>query len=606
MLKSLTFWIVCSQFRMMQTSSVSKTVNGHLLVTETLDQNKHQVIFKRIGELATDVNFHHIHIPVQMADQIGITDQAKKIISRYTVNIYQETLMHYHQDNRYPDEAKAKEYAELLMHQNNYVANSSDQILEQIKESLISMTEALPQYSSKMSKSQQELLFGLIGTAFSTINSEKISKIEDQISEKVINFEMLTHISEIQDNPLNHLDLKIIANEKETLEALRHHPAILSTAANLLVFKTYDVSKKILATVEQAQNNKLSTQLLQGQTINKMFNFLEKAAASKGMQLMIKKATDLFQTELSYFYKPLDKVLNLFLHVPMVHPDNLLQFFQMVPFPVSTSIKPNSSMIPKLEEDLLAVGPVHQFQTVGQSDLQSCHKFGTSYLCQGHRTTRTDLENTCIGAYYLERWSVIPQLCQFQFIPATEHVLMISSNQWIISAPEPFSTVVKCNKEFSTINLKSLSKVTVPEGCTMHLKTHVIHPGSYVPDTDIEVKHFQWTWEPSHLFPSFNTKAFNSTMKSLKESTSISIQYINNEVRLKQDSEIESIDTTKALIQEHKEKENIQVHPNIVFYISITIIIIVFVICAMMVKMYYIIRRKHARACYVRAFGIEQ
>ena len=140
----------------------------------------------------------------------------------------------------------------------------------------------------------------------------------------------------------------------------------------------------------------------------------------------------------------------------------------------------------------------------------------------------------------------------------------------------------------------------------MHLKTHVIHPGSYVPDTDIEVKHFQWTWEPSHLFPSFNTKAFNSTMKSLKESTSISIQYINNEVRLKQDSEIESIDTTKALIQEHKEKENIQVHPNIVFYISITIIIIVFVICAMMVKMYYIIRRKHARACYVRAFGIEQ
>ena len=44
--------------------------------------------------------------------------------------------------------------------------------------------------------------------------------------------------------------------------------------------------------------NRLSTDLLQRETINKMFNFLDTAAKQKGMQLLIKKSVDLFLTEL--------------------------------------------------------------------------------------------------------------------------------------------------------------------------------------------------------------------------------------------------------------------------------------------------------------------
>ena len=142
-----------------------------------------------------------------------------------------------------------------------------------------------------------------------------------------------------------------------------------------------------------------------------MFQFLDIAAKSSGIKLMIRKPADLFQSELLYFFQPQDKTLNLFLHAPIVHPDNLLQFFQLVPFPVSTEIKSNTSMVPKVEEDLIAVGLNHQFQLVTQSDLQACDNISTSYLCQGHHTMRTDLEETCLGAYYLERWEVISRLC---------------------------------------------------------------------------------------------------------------------------------------------------------------------------------------------------
>ena len=237
----------------------------------------------------------------------------------------------------------------------------------------------------------------------------------------------------------------------------------------------------------------------------------------------------------------------------MVYPKNLLQFFQLVPFPIANSNKSNSSMMPNVKEDLIAIGAEHQFQLLSQTDLQACQLYWTSYLCSGRHTTRTDLEDTCLGAYYLENWKAANKLCLFDFIPAKEHVYKMSSNKWIISSPTPFSTKIKCNKVFSTINLKALSLVTVPTRYTMHLKTHNIHPGSSISDMDMEVKHFQWKWDPAQMFPNFNTKAFNNTMNSIKETSAVSIDYINHEVNLKMDSDKESEDSAKHLIQELKE-----------------------------------------------------
>ena len=172
--------------------------------------------------------------------------------------------------------------------------------------------------------------------------------------------------------------------------------------------------------------------------------------------------------------------------------------------------------MPNVKEDLIAVGAEHQFQLVSQIDLQACQLYGTSYLCSGRHKTRTDLKDTCLGAYHLEIWKAVNRSCQFDFIQAKEHVYKMFSNKWIISSPTPFSTAIQCNK-MSTINLKALSLVTVPARCTMHLKTHNIHPGSSISDMDMEVKHFQWKWDPAQMFPYFNTKAFHNTMNSLKK-----------------------------------------------------------------------------------------
>ena len=449
------------------------------------------------------------------------------------------------------------------------------------------MTEALPHSGSRLDKRQLGFLFGLVGTAFATVNSGRISQLEKAEAQRDGQLQSLTHITEIQEKHLEHLDLKFISNEKQNLEALRYNPALITSSANVLIFQCWDIVNKVQSSVQQAQQNRLSTSLLEGKTINKMFKFVQTAAENQGMQLMINKPVDLFQIELSYFYRPEDKILNLFLHVPMVRPDNLLQFFRLVPFPISNAIKANFSMIPKVDQELIAIGVDHQFQLVNQIELQACDKYGTTYMCQGRHTTSTDLENTCLGALYLERWSVINKLCKFEFIPSAEHVFKIASNKWIVASPEPFSTTVKCDKVFSTINLKHLSIVTVPEGCTMHLRSHVINPGNYIADTDIEVKHFQWTWQPDQMFPNYNTKAFNDTMNSLEITSSIAIDYINHEINLKQNSELNARKSTIKLFQELKASENVQVHSDITFYILIAVLCICAIIIAYVAKKFY-------------------
>ena len=63
-----------------------------------------------------------------------------------------------------------------------------------------------------------------------------------------------------------------------------------------------------------------------------------------------------------------------------------------------------------------------------------------------------------------------------------------------------------------------------------------------------------------------------------QEETSISIAYISHKVILKRDSQVEYNDSAKTLIKELKDIENIQVHPNITFYVLITLFLIAFII----------------------------
>ena len=227
------------------TSPVPINIDGHWLTTEDLDSKEHQIIFRRMGDYATDVIFHHIHIPVSLDTINKISEKAIFQIKKYAEYVFKESMMHYHGDNQNADNKKAEEHARLITDQNLFVVNESEKSINYFKDDLISLTSALPTSASKISKCQIELLFGFLGTAFVSINAIQIKKLPKQTSTNGNNIATLTHISEIQQNHLEHLDLENASENSIMLNALRYNPALLASAAHKVVLKSSDIIHKI-------------------------------------------------------------------------------------------------------------------------------------------------------------------------------------------------------------------------------------------------------------------------------------------------------------------------------------------------------------------------
>jgi hypothetical protein len=82
-------------------------------------------------------------------------------------------------------------------------------------------------------------------------------------------------------------------------------------------------------------------------------------------------------------------------------------------------------------------------------------------------------------------------------------------------------------------------------------------------------------------------------LDSLNTSTSVTIDYINKEVNIRKVSAKENNLKTMQLLSELKNTNDIQVHPNITFYLLITSIFIsIFIISACYFKLYQPIARK--------------
>jgi hypothetical protein len=117
-------------------------------------------------------------------------------------------------------------------------------------------------------------------------------------------------------------------------------------------------------------------------------------------------------------------MLNIFFHGPLVHPDNSWQLFQLAPFTISNDLRPNSSMILKLDKNFIAVSKAHQFLLRSPQEIRSYEKNGTAHLCQGRQTIRNDMLSSL-----LFRMVVCDKVNELEFIPAMEQFLIFFPNK---------------------------------------------------------------------------------------------------------------------------------------------------------------------------------
>ena len=115
------------------------------------DVNSHQVVFKRIGNYATDVHFHHIRIPVNLSKVIDTPAKAMETIKTYVANVYQNSIMFYKDEHKTQartqpgtDNEQAHLAALLIKEQCEFVTNTSEGQLRAIQHNLLSVISTLP------------------------------------------------------------------------------------------------------------------------------------------------------------------------------------------------------------------------------------------------------------------------------------------------------------------------------------------------------------------------------------------------------------------------------------------------------------------------------
>ena len=383
-------------------------------------ENHHQVMFKSIGDYATDVHFHHVKIPIPLKELMETPRKSIKLLETYKYNIYPNALkLNVEVNGARKDNTVAKQAAELITNQNSFVYNNAVEQLLIVADNLQSVVATLPE-ANERSKRQIGLLFGIGGTLFAAHNYLSIQNLGRKQTAQGKMISSLTNIVEIQENHLQHLDIAAVNSQYLQMLSLQFNPALMASAAQNIVFKTDKVTDKLLDGIQQLQVHRLSTNLLLGKTVTKIYMALKEKAENQHMELLISAPSDLFQVEVSYFYKPEKKEINIFVHIPMVKPNKMLKFFQYIKFPMTQTIGQNYSLMPHMEKDLLAVGADHQFKILSQSDLTSCNKYASTYLCKGRDVMRTDLDATCLGAYYLQNKENIVKQCKFDIVAPAE------------------------------------------------------------------------------------------------------------------------------------------------------------------------------------------
>ena len=560
--------------------------NGNPTQSQSQTKNTHQVVFKSIGTYATNVHYHHVRIPVPIGNFTETPKKAMKLIEKYTHNIYTNSLTYFKMDPRnyqVPD-VVAQEAAILTQNQNMFVYNNSMSELQEIYEDMRSVTSTLPTEQDR-DKRQIGLLFGIGSAIFASKNFLSIQKLERENQIEKGQIKAITHILEIDRDHFKHLDIESQTNRYLAMQQLQFNPVLLESSAQNIVFRTLRIADKVMGAVQQLQIHRLSTNLLRGSTVTAIFKEMQHKADFNKMELLLNSPADLFKIEVSYFYKPETQEINMFLHVPMVKPEKLLKFFKFIKFPLTQADSTNFSMIPHMDSELLAVGQNHQYKILSQADLIDCEHLGATFLCKGRDVLRSDLEETCLGSYYLENKTAILEKCTFDFKKAEEQVFQISPSNWLVSSPVEYSARVICDTSFKTVKITTSTMIQVLPGCSVNLKTHTIDPDTHSLEVDSEAIHYEWAWEMKDLFPNSHLKEFSDTVQDLKNTTDVSLSFLQSAVQLHSglnkrlenklathhDEIFKSVDSYLDDIKKGEEEleENIA-HPNILLYVIIS------------------------------------
>ena len=461
--------------------------------------NTHTTIFNPVGKYATDVHYQLVRIPIHFAP----IKKAQEDLSIFMFNI--KNLV-----KTRATEIPITQIVELANVTLNMVKSRTKNMILNLPTSKFS-----PHGSEK--KRFLDLIFGITGTVFGIANAYQISKLNAQMAKLNTRTDMLVDITQLHENHLHALDIQMNNSANILTDFVKYNPAVASQALTGMLMHVEQVQTQIEDGLDQAQVHRLSHKLFPNDVLESIKSNIDITASKNNYISFVKQTTDLFQIPLSYVYQPGNETVSLILHIPFVKPENLLQMHQYLPFPLSHELSPNHSVTPAVgQNDILAYSGYETYKIVSQSDLAACHKMGEVYFCKGRNDLRTDIQQTCLGALFLQQPKGIQSQCKFEIQNAKEQVFKLAYNKWSIATQKQYTTHMVCNKNRRPLIIGPGAIVTLNPGCKVRLETHILTADAFE-EVEIEPTYFTWNWNASQIFPDLAPTQFSQAMQSLKD-----------------------------------------------------------------------------------------
>jgi len=335
------------------------------------------------------------------------------------------------------------------------------------------------------------LALGAFGTFMGLFNARQIANLRQEIAQK-----QSIMIEMIQDNSKKIYDMSASLTVLKTFISSSHLYDL-----SVFISEINDVENEIRTkiqwaahAIQAAQYHRLSIDFLTDEQLLALFRKLKRESEKAGQQLLTERPSDLYQLETSYFFDGSN--FHILLHVPMVTKNSQLRLLKLHPFPLP--LNENFTITPEVKDDILAVSSGFDRLSAKMSaiDLLACHSVNKIYLCDRQGVLSKELNNSCLGALYLQDFAIAKELCDFKIKVTQEVVQQLLDNWFLIYSTKAQTAFVSCTNgtQQETYLKTGISKVHLSPGCQANLAEHrLIADGAIVLPSDIT--HFEWTWD---------------------------------------------------------------------------------------------------------------
>ena len=426
----------------------------------------------------------------------NLTDSRKKIATRLlrTFQALKQTMP----DT--PDDGLARIYRDTSTRKDKikeHVASISKSAASSV------LSKAMTSTTTTMIRKPRGLIslgLGALGTFMGLYNTFQIKALQKELEQTQDAHNRLVEV--VQFNELHLIKLNVTV--RNIIHAITFIQAFdISTLATQLLDIELDLKDRLVQmthTIQKAQDHRLAIDFLPASQLYNLFQKVKEQALAIDHKLLTNQPSDFFQLELSYFYDGHN--MQMLLHVPAVPTNSLLRLLKLHPFPIP--IDKNYSMIPMVRDELLAIsaGFSRASAHLSSTDLLGCHAVNNVYLCERHGVLQKQLNSSCLGALYLQDFTIVQELCPLHIVPVAETVKQLLDNWFLIFSPAPQTAYISCrNGTQNDAYIKSgISTIHLSPGCKMNLKLHILHADFSI-NLPSDMVHFQWDWDPKTLFP---------------------------------------------------------------------------------------------------------